>query len=200
MSEQLPDTEQARRAPIEFRSAAIADVDFGQRIVEVVAVPYEEEAIVEYRGELWRESFLRGAFDGIEKRPNRVRVNREHDESRTFGKVLRFWPSREEGLVAEARIAQTPLGDEVLALVKEDMLSASAAFGVRGSDQELNRPYRRIKRAFLRHLSFVEVPAYESAAVLAVRGKDSVPNAAQMEPLDTPNLDEVLTWLKSRQG
>ena len=25
-----------------------------------------------WRGEMWRELFLRGAWDGIEKRPNRV--------------------------------------------------------------------------------------------------------------------------------
>lgn len=195
---QLVMTDDARHAPIEFRSAAIGEVKFAERMVEVIAVPYEQEAIIEYRGEAWRESFLRGAFDGIETRAGRVRVNREHDESKTFGKVVTFHPSRQEGLVAEVQVAKTPLGDEVLELVSNDMLGASGAYGVRNSDQILNRPYRQIKRAFLRHLSFVEVPAYEGAGVLSVRGQDSIVNASELPPIDTPKIDEVLAWLKSR--
>lgn len=192
-------SEDLRHAPIEFRSAAIAEVRFAERLIEVVAVPYEQEAVVEYRGELWQESFMRGAFDGIETRAGRVRVNREHDESKTFGKVVTFHPSRQEGLVAEVQVARTPDGDAALELASEDMLSASAAFGVRNSDQELDRPFRRIKRAFIRHLSFVEVPAYENAGVLSVRGKESVLNAADLPPLNnTPKLDEILVWLGTR--
>lgn len=192
-------TDDARHAPIEFRSAAITDIKFAQRLIEVIAVPYEQEAVIEYRGELWRESFMRGSFDGIETRANRVRVNREHDESKTFGKVVTFHPSRQEGLVAEVQVASTPGGDEVLELANNDMVSASVAYGVRNSDQELNRPYRRIKRAFLRHLSFVEVPAYEGAGVLSVRGQESVGLASELPPLVTPKIDEVITWLRSRQ-
>ena len=63
-----------------------------------------------------RESFLRGSWDGIEKQPNRVKANRDHDKQRTVGKIINFWPSRIEGLVGAARIVQTPLGDETLAL------------------------------------------------------------------------------------
>lgn len=189
----------ARHAPIEFRSATIAEIKFAERLVEVVAVPYEQEAIIEYRGEAWKESFMRGAFDGIETRAGRVRVNREHDESKTFGKVLTFHPSREEGLVAEIQVAMTPRGDEVLELASNDMVGVSGAYGVRNSDQILDRPFRRIKRAFLRHLSFVEVPAYEGAGVLSVRGEGSIVSAADLPPLVTPKIDEVLAWLKSRE-
>lgn len=187
-------------APLEFRAATVVGVNFSQRLVEMVAVPFEEEAVVEYRGEMWRESFMRGAFDGIEKRPNRVRANRNHDKTRTVGKAVTFWPSRDEGLVAEVRIAPTPLGDETLTLAEEDMLSVSAGFGVRGSDQVLDRPFRRIKRAFLDHLAFVESPAYDGARVLAVRGAEDPATAADLPKLITPNLDEVLAWQRQRQG
>lgn len=193
-------SDDARNAPIEFRSADIVEVNFPARLVTVLAVPYEKEALIEYRGEMWKESFLRGSFDGIETRANRVRVNREHDESRTFGKVVTFHPARQEGLVAEVRVAKTRDGDDVLELANEDMLGASPAFAVRNSDQELDRPFRRIKKAFIRHLSFVEVPAYEGAGVLSVRGQESITNAADLPPLVTPHLDEVLTWLKTRPG
>lgn len=186
------------RAPLEYREATVIGVDFAHRVIEMVTVPYEEEAMIEYRGEIWRESFMRGSFDGIESRPNRIRANRDHDKSRTVGKALAFYPSRVEGLVGEYRIAQTQLGDETLALANEDMLSASAGFGVPGSGQVLERPYRRIKKAFLDHVAFVESPAYQGAKVLSVRDEDDRPDAATLPPLVTPNLDEILAWLKSR--
>jgi phage head maturation protease len=194
------------RPPLEIRdSAVVTGVDFTQRIVEMVAVPYDESAVVEYRGELWDESFAPGSFEGIENRkePNLVRVNRDHDHTRTVGKVIRFDTASQEGLVGEVRIAKTTLGDETLALADEDMLSLSAGFGVRGRDQVLDRsvrdglPRRRILRAFMDHLAFVEQPAYVGARVLAVRSGEA-PTAADLEPLVTPNLDEVLDWLKSR--
>lgn len=193
-------TDEKPRAPIEFRRATVAGVNFAQRVAELIVVPYEEEAMVEYRGEMWEESFMRGSFDGLEKRPGRVRANRGHDFSRTVGKAVNHWPSRDEGLVSEIRIAPTILGDETLALLDEDMLSASAGFGVRGSDQILERPKRRIKRAFLDHIAFVEAPAYAGARVLAVRSDGEQPEAADLPPLDTPNLNEVLDWMKKRQS
>ena len=186
------------RPPVEYRNAVVADVDFTERVVSVVAVPYEEEAVVEYRGELWKESFLRGAWDGIENRSDPIRANRDHDKTRTIGRALRWFPSRDEGLVGEVRIAPTPLGDETLTLADEDMLSVSAGFGVRGSDQILNRPFRRIKRAFMDHLAFVESPAYAGARVLAVRDDGEPVEAAALPPLVTPHLDEVLAWLEAR--
>ena len=197
---QSPASEEAPAAPVEFRSSSVAGVNFAKRIIEVIAVPYDEEAAVEYRGEMWRELFLRGAFDGIEKRPNRVRANRDHDGRRTVGKVTNFWPSRDEGLVSAVRIAQTPLGDETLALADEDCLGASVGFAVRGSDQELNRQSRQriIKRAFLDHLAFVPDPAYQSAGVLSVRSGSAL--AADLPQLVTPNLDELLAWQRARKG
>jgi HK97 family phage prohead protease len=191
-------TDETPRAPIEHRNAVVSAVNFAQRLAEIIIVPWNEEATVEYRGEIWKESFLPGAFDGLEKRPNRIRANRGHDKNRTVGKAVNFFPSRTEGLVGEVRIAPTQLGDETLALLDEDMLSVSAGFGVRGSDQILEKPFRRIKRAFLDHIAFVESPAYAGAQVLAVRDEDPF-DAASLPPLVTPNLDEVVAWLRTRQ-
>ena len=39
------------------------------------------------------EVVARGAFDGIERRANRVRVNRDHDETRTVGRAVAFHPA-----------------------------------------------------------------------------------------------------------
>jgi phage head maturation protease len=188
-------------APVEVREATINGVNFDKRLIDIIAVPYDEVAVVEYRGELWEESFDRGAFDGIEKRPNRVRANRDHDKTRTVGKVVTFWPDRPEGLVASVRIAPTLLGDETLTLADEDMLSASIGFAVRGSDQTLDRATmrRRIKRAFGDHLGFVESPAYDGARVLAVRDREQAVDAATLPPLHTPRVDEIVAWMASRR-
>lgn len=195
-------TDDELRGPVEFRSSNVAGVDFAERIIELIAVPYDEEAPVEYRGEMWIEKFLRGAFDGIETRTSPpVRANRDHDKGRTVGKVAQFWSSRAEGLVAAVRIAKTPLGDETLALADDDCLGASVGFAVRGSDQELNRrdKTRTIKRAFVDHLAFTPDPAYVGAGVLAVRSAAEVPLAADLPKLVTPNLDELLAWQRSRR-
>lgn len=194
--EQSPASSEMPTEPILYRSSSVADVNFSQRIIEVVAAPYNEEAVVPWRGEAWREMFLRGSFDGIEKRPNRVKANRDHDVSRTVGKVVNFWPSREEGLVAAVRIAQTPLGDETLALANEDCLGASVGYAARARDVELDKVnrVRRVKKAFLDHLAFAADNFYEGAGVLAVRSAAAADPGATVE---TPALDELRDWFQS---
>lgn len=192
----------AGQVQVETRTSQVADVNFAERIVEVIAVPYEQpsQTPVMYRGELWEEVFERGAFDGIESREGRVAANRDHDRSRTVGKVAQFWPSREEGLVATVKIGKTALGDETLALADEDMLSASIGFGVRGRDQVLNKRtmQRRIRRAFADHLAFVEKPAYAGADVLDVRAAEQFDTSVETTPLgETPLLDEYVAFLDS---
>ena len=61
---------------------------------------------------------------------------------------------------------------------------------------------RRIKTAYLDHLSFVESPAYVGAQVLSVRDTNGG-EAAKLDPLKTPLLDqftadEVLRWASER--
>jgi phage head maturation protease len=198
----------ADRAPIESRAATVGEVNFPERIVEVLAVPYDQEAIVEYRGEVWRESFERGAFDGIEKRPNRVKAFRDHaagahlrgqGTSGLVGRVLSFSPERPEGLMGQVKIAKTNLGDETLSLAAEGILGVSVGFGVRGSDQVLNRAdqTRRIRRAYVDHLAFPDNGAYEGAEVIDVRSQHQ--EVVELPRLDTPRLDEVIAWLESRR-
>ena len=62
---------------------------------------------------------------------------------------------------------------------------------------------RRIKAAYLDHLSFVESPAYVGAQVLSVREDAASACAATMDPLITPNLDQftedpILRWASER--
>jgi hypothetical protein len=199
-----PAGEEVPAEPILYRSASVVGVNFAQRIIEFVAAPYDEEAVIMWRGEPWRELFVRGAWDGIEKRPNRVKVNRGHDKNRTVGKIANWWPSRQEGLVGAARISQTPLGDETLALAEDEVLGPSVGYVAPARFVELNkrsRPgLRSVRRAFMDHLSFVPDPTWESAAVLSVRNAADPPLAAGLPPLATPALDELREWLQARKG
>jgi phage head maturation protease len=173
-------------------TSQVLGVNFKDRIISVVVVPYEEPALVPYHGEVWEEVFSRAAF--TKRDPQRtIRVNREHDRGRTVGKVVRFDPTDRRGLVADIRIAATPLGDETLILASEDMLSASVGFGVNPrTGQILNHATRtrRIIDAVVDHISLVEAPAYTGAKVLAVRS--STPG------LDAFTHDPLLAWAQQR--
>ncbi|HEY3484322.1 MAG TPA: hypothetical protein VGK49_03010 [Ilumatobacteraceae bacterium] len=194
------------RPVVELRSASIAEVRFPERMITVLAVPYETPTDkVLYRGRQYRETFARGAFAGVEERNGRVRVNREHRKGNTVGKVAVFHPDAREGLVADLKIVASDYGDETLALAAEDMISPSVRFAVkRGSDQELNNrsdpPTRYVRRAFVDHLGLVEDPAYDGADVLSVRAGEEPVNAASLPQLKTPRLDEWVAYLADRRA
>ena len=176
---------------LRYRAAKQIGVDFPHRIIELVVMPYEEETLVEYKGRMITEVCSRGAFDGIERRANRVKVNRDHEIRRTVGRALAFHPSREEGLVAELRIANTPLGDETLTLADEEILDASAGFvPMPGGERWRSRNHCRLTKCWLGHIAMTPDPAYESARVLAVRNAQ----AGEREEIVTPNLDIVRAW------
>ena len=172
-----------------IRSAKLVDVSFADRTIELVVIPYDTPTLVAYQGRMVKESIDRGAFDGIERRANRVRVNREHEVMQTVGRAVAFHPSREEGLVSEIKIAKTPLGDDTLELAADGCLDASAAFlPMRGGMKWLDRTAYRVTKAWLGHIALTSEPAYEDARVLAVRSAEQVPGSS------TPNLDQVRAW------
>ena len=62
------------RGPVEFRSAAELGVRWPDRVIELVAMPYDVDAGVVVHGRSVIESCAPGAFDGCERRANRVKV------------------------------------------------------------------------------------------------------------------------------
>lgn len=186
---------------VETRSAArVADTDFGQRIITVVAVPYEEMTQAPFRGEMWNEVFTRGSFEGLDARKRRIPVSAAldvpdlgHSNGKLVGKIVDAYPDREEGLVTDVKISRTAQGDDTLQLAHDEALSASVGFAVKNRfDQQIDRVHkvRRIGRAFLHHLSFVAEPAYNGARVLAMRSTTTGEPIAQDGA--TPLLDEFL--------
>ena len=192
MTTELAPTDDRPRE-IEIREAArVLDVSFADRTIELVVIPYEEEAVVEHRGKMIREVISRGAFEGIQRRANRIKVFRGHpigeSDAPVVGRALSFHPERPEGLVAELRISQTRdgLGDETLTMADDGVLDASAGFGVMpGGERWEERSKRRLTRCFLDHVAMVARPAYDGARVLSVRA------AGAPAPSSTPNLDLV---------
>lgn len=191
---------------IEFRVAQLADVSFPNRTLELIVMPYETETTIAERGRLFTEIVSRGAFDGIESRNARVRVNRDHDVTRTVGRAVTFHPSRDEGLVAELRIANTDLGTETLSLADEGCLDASAGFGllrkngrtgpvVPNAETWETKDRRRLNHLYLAHIALTPDPAYETAQVLAVRS-EALSETPTGTPVATPNLDvlELERW------
>ena len=177
-----------------IRSAQLTDVRFRERIIDLVVMPYDEPTMVLRRGRLVKESVAPGSFDGIQRRADRVKVNRDHDVARCCGKAITFHPSREEGLVAELRMARTPLGDETLQLAEEGILDASAGFlPMPGGEEWRSEEEVRLTRLWLGHIAMTPDPAYAGAQVLAVR---SAAESRELQRLSaTPGLDQVRTWL-----
>jgi HK97 family phage prohead protease len=183
---------------LRFRAARQIGVSFPKRTIELVVMPYETEALVPWEGRMVTEIISRGAFDGVERRPNRIRVNRDHQAERTVGRALALYPSRDEGLVAEVRIAQTALGDETLALADEEILDASAGYLpiMPGGETWETRNRVRVVKAWLGHIALTPDPAYETARVLAVRHAEP---PLPPERVPTPNLDVVRAWRLSEE-
>lgn len=204
-----------QHAPLELRSAEVVDVHPSTRTVEIIVAPYEQPTPILRGGQWITETIGRGAFDGVERRANRVKVNRDHDVARTCGRAVALHPSRDEGLVGELRISQTPLGDETLALCQDRVLDASVGFApmLNGERWTEHRSQRRIERAWLGHIALVPDPAYEGANVLDVRSLSAFPspfgtvgvahgtllgNVARDPgaPVGTPLKDQVLARLR----
>ncbi len=183
---------------LEFRTAQQIGVSFPKRTVELIVMPYETETLVEYRGRMIREIVARGAFDGINNRPQRVTANRDHDETRICGKAVAFHPSRNEGLVAEIRMSKTPLGEETLELCNDGILDASAGFlpltdGKTGALMETwtGKEQRRLEKVWLGHVALTPNPAYQDAKVLAVRSEGLTEPQGTIPVTGTPLLEQA---------
>jgi len=184
----MSDQDERPDGDLHYRAARLSGVSFPRRVIELVVMPYDEMTLAPHQGRMVRESVAPGAFAGIERRANRVRVNRDHDAARTVGRAIAFHPNRPEGLVAEVRIAQTPLGEETLTLADEELLDASAAFlPMPGGEEWPSKDERRFTKLWLGHIAMTPDPAYTGAQVLSVRHREPVSA--------TPNRDALRDFL-----
>jgi phage head maturation protease len=203
---------------VETRSdgVRIDGVDFGQRVITVLAVPYEQPTQVLFHQELYDEVFARSAFNGIESQTRKIPATAaleipaaNHAGGRLVGRVISSDPYREAGLVSEIKISRTDVGDDTLELAADEALWPSIGFMVKNPrfDQELDRykKTRRVNRAFLDHLAFVGQPAYDGAKILAMRAAaEGAVFESEQEPLPaTPRMDQflndpIMQWASER--
>jgi HK97 family phage prohead protease len=172
---------------LEYRRAGTLEVRHPERVIDLIAVPYDEETRVLHAGRWIRETVAPGSFSGV---TNEVRVNRAHDLERPLGRVIRLHPNDPRGLRAEIRISNTDAGNEVLELAADELLGASVGFAPLpgGETYSADRLHRRIVKAFLGHIALTGDPAYDGARVLAVRSSSEAP---AVKP-STPLLDALL--------
>lgn len=172
----VPPLESGTRGPIEIRSAASVDVAPSGRVIELIAAPYNREAIVDYQGRTIVESIGNTAFAQVDRQSNRdrIRANRDHDMRKVVGRVTDLDPYDRVGLRAEIRISRTQLGDETIELAKDELLDGSIGFAIPEESGQVweSRDRRRVTRAWLDHVALVGAPAYTDARVTGVRGRE----------------------------
>ena len=159
---------------IEYRKASTVEVRHAERIIDLIAVPYNEPTDVLHRGAWVTETVAPAAFSGVH---GYVTVNRAHDPERPLGVVKRFYPNDPRGLRAELRISRIAAGDETLELADDGLLGASVGFiPLPGGERwSADRRSRTITAAKLVHIALTGDPAYTGAKVLAVRTADQAP-------------------------
>jgi HK97 family phage prohead protease len=140
------------------RSFEIRATDTEKREVSGIAVPFNETIDI---GGGWSERFEKGAVDLTAD----VKLFRDHNE--IIGKVTEMAES-DEGLLIKAKISSTTLGDETLELVKDGAIRSFSVGFIPVVDEKKEKTIVR-KKVDLKEVSLVAFPAYESAAVLAVR-------------------------------
>ena len=177
---------------IEYRKASTVEVRHAQRIIDLIAVPYNEQIDVIRRGRWVAESIDPDAFTGVD---GDVTVNRAHDPENPLGRVMSFHPQDPRGLRTEVKISRTAAGDDVLELADDGLLSASVGFRSLAEEWNTDRTAVKVTRAQLVHIALTGDPAYPGAKVLAVRTADTPPVR-----VSTPNLDRLRLEILAEQS
>jgi HK97 family phage prohead protease len=178
----------SERGPVEIRTAVLDAVAYPDRTIDLIAVPYDQWTVVEYRGGLIEESVAPGAFGAVAARGRKFTVNMEHNPDRWVGQVIGF-PDDPGGLRAHIKVRRGLDGDQALDDAADGMLGASIGMAVGADGQTVRDNRRRITKAFLDHIALTARPAYAGAEILDVRSHPSVSRAPSSA---TPNLDKIL--------
>jgi HK97 family phage prohead protease len=144
--------------PLELREAGDG------RTVAGIAVPY---GVIAEATPVGPERFAAHAFRrSIGQRKGIVKLFRSHDHAVPIA-VAQIVDSA-EGVHIEARLADTPRGDEAVAEVRAGLLD-SFSVGFRAIRERTVGGVREVLEAALGEVSLVALPAYPGARVLSVR-------------------------------
>jgi HK97 family phage prohead protease len=147
-------------------------VEQSERLLVGLVVPYDEVTYLVPNPD--GERIRRGAFSrSIKHREAKVPLLRAHDPGLVMGRSRRFTET-DEGLLGEFVVNDGARGDDLLEDARTGYLDGmsvgfSAVRTERGEDG-----VREVHEARLVEVSMVGVPAYEGAALMAVRNAQSL--------------------------
>lgn len=167
-----------------------------------IAVPFGEE----YNAYWFTESFDRACeFEGMES----AKLYWQHRE--VIGKITAHEPTN-AGLRIDAKISETPLGDQAATLVRDEVID-SFSIGFEGLDyrlETLEDGSERIvwTRVRIREVSLVSFPAYESATLTEIRSRKdtpAMPTPTPAAPMLTredlaPDFEDLREQIRSTQA
>ena len=139
-----------------------------------------------------REQLMPGVFGDVD--PSRVTLVSQRHDGPLVG-VGRSYEEREDGIYASFPVAQTPAGDELLALASSEppvLRDASVEF-LPIAHEEVDGVVQRTS-AELRRVAIIERGAYPSAQVLAVRSE------TDMDPVETEATEPQVEAPVTRAG
>ncbi len=146
----------------------IREKDDEKRTITGVAVPYDQTIKV---GGI-QEKFERGSIPSIED----VKLFSQHKDP--IG-IITKGEETEDGFVIEARISETPKGEETLTLLRDGVLSKLSVGFAPVKDRKEDGVIVR-EEVMLKEVSVVAFPAYSNADVLSVR-EDAPANTNSLE-------------------
>lgn len=175
--------------PLLIRQFAVELEESDGRTLEGRVVPFGVAATVadppDFRP--YDEAFVRGAFAGALKAPNRVYLTFEHDMSphpaldNIIGHGVEF-EERDDALYGRFRILDDRDGEKARLMIREKILGAmSIEFKPLSKPRIVNGVVQRLK-VHLDRVALVRQGAYPSAEVLALRHKLEQEQEAEPEP------------------
>ena len=154
--------------------------DTEERTIVGLAVPYGQE--IELTGNT-KERFEPGAIQSLED----VKLFYGHEDP--IGKVI-SGKDTEAGYEVVARISDTPLGNEVYTLLKDDVLNRFSVGFFPVKDRKEGQTIVR-ELVDLKEVSVVPFPAFEGAKITEVRSEIEAEEAEEI--VETPNETESET-------
>ena len=168
------------------RSFEIRATDPVKREVSGIAVPYNEAYNM---GNGKMERFQAGAVDTTAH----VKLFRDHQD--IIGVVTEMRDA-EDGLHITAKISDTVLGNETLALVQDGAIR-SFSVGFIPVENKIDGNTTIRTKVDLKEVSLVPFPAYDNAAVLAVREEETNQEEISMENTNTPDYTSAIEEVRN---
>lgn len=150
--------------------AYAADLTIDGRTIVGLAVPFNRVATVSDDGRTtYKESFERGAFARtIAHRADKIRAHAQHKTERLpIGKATHLQET-DAGLESHLRVSDTSDGNDVLALVRDGVMTG-LSIGFRGVQHSMRSGVKVRTEVALSEISVVADPAYADAQIQGIR-------------------------------